>query len=231
MTNNNETLLRVQDLKIYFRGNDTMARAVDGVSFRVRRGETVCLVGESGCGKTVSALAILGLIPQPPGEIVSGKVFFKGQDLIDLTEEEMRKIRGDHIAMVFQEPMTSLNPVFTIGDTTETIRFYANGWRYRPAMHGGTGDTYGENVFYLKRASDDAELRYDYPPDVTPSFIIFEWDVADLQGQDVYFQAVDGCTDTGFAWLGVAQVEEISPQINEPIYVRLEDSDSDETIT
>lgn len=104
MTNNNETLLRVQDLKIYFRGNDTVARAVDGVSFRVRRGETVCLVGESGCGKTVSALAILGLIPQPPGEIVSGKVFFKGQDLMDLTEEEMRKIRGDHIAWSSRNP-------------------------------------------------------------------------------------------------------------------------------
>ena len=127
MTNNNNTLLRVQDLKIYFRGNDTVARAVDGVSFRVRRGETVCLVGESGCGKTVSALAILGLIPQPPGEIVSGKVFFKGQDLTDLTEEEMRKIRGDHIAMVFQEPMTSLNPVFTIGDQiAEAIAVHEN---------------------------------------------------------------------------------------------------------
>ncbi len=109
-------LLSVQELKVYFRRNQTVARAVDGVSYDVRRGETVCLVGESGCGKTVSALTILGLIPQPPGEIVGGEVLFKGESLLDLNEEEMQKIRGNHIAMVFQEPMTSLNPLFTIGN-------------------------------------------------------------------------------------------------------------------
>ena len=111
-----DPLLSVEDLKVYFRGDETVARAVDGVSFEVRKGETVCLVGESGCGKTVSALTILGLIPQPPGEIVGGRILFKGQDLLKLREEELRKIRGNQIAMVFQEPMTSLNPVFTIGD-------------------------------------------------------------------------------------------------------------------
>lgn len=111
-----DPLLLVEGLKVYFRGDETVARAVDGVSFEVRRGETVCLVGESGCGKTVSALTILGLIPQPPGNIVGGRILFKGQDLLKLGEEELRKIRGSQIAMVFQEPMTSLNPVFTVGD-------------------------------------------------------------------------------------------------------------------
>jgi oligopeptide/dipeptide ABC transporter ATP-binding protein len=117
-----DLLLSVEDLKVYFRGDETVARAVDGVSFEIHRGETVCLVGESGCGKTVSALAILGLIPRPPGDIVNGRILFKGRDLLRLGEEELRKIRGSQIAMVFQEPMTSLNPVFTIGDQiTEAI--------------------------------------------------------------------------------------------------------------
>jgi peptide/nickel transport system ATP-binding protein len=109
-------MLSVQDLKVYFIGNARVARALDGVSYQVGAGETVCLVGESGCGKTVSALTILGIIPQPPGKIMGGKVLFNGQNLLDLGEEEMQGIRGNHIAMVFQEPMTSLNPVFTVGD-------------------------------------------------------------------------------------------------------------------
>lgn len=112
----NHSLLSVQDLKVYFRGDEVVARALDGVSYDIRRGETVCLVGESGCGKTVSALAILGIIPRPPGEINGGRILFKGRNLLDLEEEDLRDIRGNHIAMVFQEPMTSLNPVFTIGD-------------------------------------------------------------------------------------------------------------------
>lgn len=113
---NNNLLLSVEDLRIYFRGDETLARAVDGLSYEVRQGETVCLVGESGCGKTVSALAVLGLIPKPPGEIAGGKILFEGKSLLDLTEEEMQHVRGNHISMVFQEPLTSLNPVFTIGD-------------------------------------------------------------------------------------------------------------------
>jgi oligopeptide/dipeptide ABC transporter ATP-binding protein len=112
-------LLSVQGLKVYFRGDETVARALDGVSYDIRRGETVCLVGESGCGKTVSALTVLGLIPRPPGEIVGGKILFGGKNLLEFSEEEMRDIRGSRIAMVFQEPMTSLNPVFTIGDQIE----------------------------------------------------------------------------------------------------------------
>ncbi|MDH3566127.1 MAG: ABC transporter ATP-binding protein, partial [Desulfobacteraceae bacterium] len=115
MTDNN-TLLSVRDLKVYFRSGGACARAVDGVSFEVRKKETVCIVGESGCGKTVSALSILGLVTTPPGEIVDGQIVFAGRNLLELNEEEMQKIRGNHIAMVFQEPLTSLNPVFTIGD-------------------------------------------------------------------------------------------------------------------
>ena len=121
----NNILLSVQDLKVYFSGNEKVARALDGISYDVRKGETICLVGESGCGKTVSALAVLRIIPQPPGEVMGGKILFNGQDLLELSEEDMQKIRGNHIAMVFQEPMTSLNPVFTIGDQIkETIQIH-----------------------------------------------------------------------------------------------------------
>jgi len=116
MKKNDDILLSVEDLRVCFRGNENVSRAVDGVSFDVRRGETVCIVGESGCGKTVSALTILGLIPSPPGEIEAGKVLFEGENLLNFTEDDLQKIRGNRIAMVFQEPLTCLNPVFTIGD-------------------------------------------------------------------------------------------------------------------
>ncbi|MFH1241214.1 MAG: ABC transporter ATP-binding protein [Pseudomonadota bacterium] len=109
-------LLSVQDLRVNFVGNGKVARAVDGVSFDIGAGETVCLVGESGCGKTVSALTILGLVPIPPGQVMGGKVLFEENNLLEFGEEELQKIRGNRIAMVFQEPLTSLNPVFTIGD-------------------------------------------------------------------------------------------------------------------
>jgi len=112
-------MLSVQDLKVYFISEGRVARALDGVSYEVRQGETVCLVGESGCGKTVSALTILGILPRPPAEIMGGNVLFNGQNLLELNEKEMRTIRGRRIAMVFQEPMTSLNPVFTIEDQIE----------------------------------------------------------------------------------------------------------------
>jgi peptide/nickel transport system ATP-binding protein/oligopeptide transport system ATP-binding protein len=124
---NREPLLAVQELKVYFRGEDELARAVDGVSYEVHREETVCLVGESGCGKTVSALSVLGLIPQPPGEVVGGSVVFKGRNLLGLSEEAFRRIRGNQIAMVFQEPLTSLNPVFTVADQImEAIQTHEN---------------------------------------------------------------------------------------------------------
>src|SRR6187455_3599508 len=108
-------LLDVDDLKTYFYTRDGIVRAVDGVSFTVYPGETLAVVGESGCGKSVTSLSILRLIAAPPGKIVNGRLMFQGRDLLGLTEDEMRKVRGNEISMIFQEPMTSLNPVLTIG--------------------------------------------------------------------------------------------------------------------
>ena len=108
-------LLEVDELKTFFFTRDGIVRAVDGLSFSVGRGEVLAIVGESGCGKSVTSLSILRLIASPPGRTVAGRVVFEGRDLLQLSEPEMRKIRGDAISMVFQEPMTSLNPVLTIG--------------------------------------------------------------------------------------------------------------------
>lgn len=109
-----EPLLQVNNLQTYFKTQDGLVKAVDGVSYYVRKGETLGIVGESGCGKSVSALSVMRLIPQPPGEIAGGEVIFDGENLLELSEEEMRHIRGNRISMVFQDPMTSLNPVLTI---------------------------------------------------------------------------------------------------------------------
>ena len=116
MQDKNNILLSVQDLKVYFRSEDEVARAVDGVSFDVCREETVCIVGVSGCVKTVAAICIMGLFPFPPGEIENGRVLFRDQNLLEFNDTEMQAIRGNQIGMIFQEPLTSLNPVFTIGD-------------------------------------------------------------------------------------------------------------------
>jgi oligopeptide/dipeptide ABC transporter ATP-binding protein len=118
-------LLEVRDLKTYFFTAGGIVRAVDGISYDVNEGETVALVGESGCGKSVSALSIMRLVAAPAGRILSGQILFKGQDLRALDEEAMRRIRGREIAMVFQEPMTSLNPVLTIGrQLTEPLEIH-----------------------------------------------------------------------------------------------------------
>ncbi len=109
-----EKTLEVKDLRTYFYTEDGEVRAVDGLRYDVKKGESVGLVGESACGKSVSALSIMRLIPYPPGVIVGGEIIFKGQDLLKVSEAEMRHIRGNRIAMIFQEPMTSLNPVLTI---------------------------------------------------------------------------------------------------------------------
>ena len=107
-------LLEVENLKTYFYGDDAVVKAVDGITYDIEEGETVALVGESGCGKSVSSMSILGLIPAPPGRIVDGEVRFRGIDLIQLSPSEMRRFRSRRIAMVFQEPMSSLNPVINI---------------------------------------------------------------------------------------------------------------------
>ena len=118
-------LLQVKNLKTEFTSPLGVARAVDGVSFDLDRGKTLGLVGESGCGKSVTALSIMRLVPSPPGRIVGGEVIFKERDLLKLEEEEMRTVRGNQISMIFQEPMTSLNPVFTVGDQImEVIRLH-----------------------------------------------------------------------------------------------------------
>jgi len=111
-----EELLKIDALKTVFRTEAGTARAVDGVSFTVGRGETVGLVGESGCGKSVTALSIMRLIADPPGRIESGSILFEGRDLLGLSEKEMRKVRGNEISIIFQEPLSSLNPVFTCGE-------------------------------------------------------------------------------------------------------------------
>jgi len=118
-------LLEVKNLATYFYTPEGVVKAVDGVSYDLEAGETLGLVGESGCGKSVSALSIMGLIPWPPGKVVNGEIIFQGEDLRKYDNQEMRKIRGKEIAMVFQEPMTCLNPVLTIGrQLTETMELH-----------------------------------------------------------------------------------------------------------
>jgi len=121
----NSLALSIQGLGVSFFTEDGIARAVQDVSFSVKKGETFALVGESGCGKSVTALSIMRLIPQPPGKIVSGDIVFDNRSLLELSEKRMRGIRGNKIAMIFQEPMTSLNPVYTVGNQiVEAIRLH-----------------------------------------------------------------------------------------------------------
>src|SRR5438874_10751809 len=110
-----EALLSIRDLAVEFRTEDGIVHAVDGITYDVFPGETLGIVGESGSGKSVSTMALLGLIPQPPGRVVSGTAMFKGVDLLKMKKRELRRFRGDEVAMVFQDPMTSLNPVLKIG--------------------------------------------------------------------------------------------------------------------
>jgi peptide/nickel transport system ATP-binding protein len=120
-----ETVLEVKNLHTVFFTNSGLFRAVDDVSFTVRRGETLAIVGESGCGKSVTALSLMRLVPDPPGRVVGGSVVLEGTDLLELDEAEMRDVRGNRISMIFQEPMTSLNPVMRIGDQiVEVVRLH-----------------------------------------------------------------------------------------------------------
>jgi len=121
----NGTLLTVRDLRTYFDTDDGLVKAVDGVSFSIPRGRTFALVGESGCGKSVTAYSILRLLPMPPARIASGRIELNGQNLLELDERQMRDVRGGKISMIFQEPMTSLNPVYTCGNQiVEAIRLH-----------------------------------------------------------------------------------------------------------
>ncbi len=130
-----DRLLDVRGLKTHFFTDEGVVRAVDGIDFYIDKGETLGIVGESGCGKSVTALSIMRLIAQPPGRIVAGQILYNGRDLLGLTPREMRKIRGKEISMIFQEPMTSLNPVFTVGEQiAEALRLH-EGLNRRDAMH------------------------------------------------------------------------------------------------
>jgi peptide/nickel transport system ATP-binding protein len=127
-------LLRVEDLRTHFHTRDGVVRAVDGVSFEVRPGETLAIVGESGCGKSVTAMSILRLLPMPPARIAGGSIVFEGRDLLALDEAEMRRVRVNLISMVFQEPMTSLNPVLTIGRQVAEVLVLHRGLSEREAL-------------------------------------------------------------------------------------------------
>ena len=127
-------LLEVNDLRTYFYTYEGTARAVDGVSYHLDSGEALGIVGESGCGKSVTAASIMRIVPNPPGRIVSGEIRLQGQDLVGLTQKKMRCIRGRRIAMIFQEPMTSLNPVFTIGNQIAEMFLLHKGLSKRAAL-------------------------------------------------------------------------------------------------
>jgi len=154
---NNGRILEVKDLKTYFYTRDGTVKAVDGLSYHVDKGECVGLVGESACGKSVSAMSVLRLIPYPPGIIVGGEILFKGEDLLQVTEERMRAIRGNQIAMVFQEPTTSLNPVLTVGRQISELLELHRGMERKTAL--------SESVRLLKLVGiPDSERRIkDYP--------------------------------------------------------------------
>ena len=152
-----EPLLAVRDLKTYFYTADGVTRAVDGISFTVQPGETLGIVGESGCGKSVTALSILQLLPPKVGRIAGGEVRFQGRDLTKLDEGEMRAIRGNDIAMIFQEPMTSLNPVFTVGhQIAEAVRIHQKLDRRAAGQRA-------VDMLTLVRIPDPARRAQEYP--------------------------------------------------------------------
>lgn len=130
----NDFLLHIKNLKTYFETSEGLGRAVDGISISVNKGETLGIVGESGCGKSVTALSILKLIPDPPGKIIGGEILFEGKDILKLSDYELRKLRGNEISMIFQEPMTSLNPVFTIGTQISEVLTLHQGLSKKDAL-------------------------------------------------------------------------------------------------
>ena len=159
---NTEELIEIKDLRTQFFTEEGVVKAVDDVALKIPKGEALGLLGESGCGKSMTALSILRLIPDPPGKIVSGQIHFKGRDLLQLSEKEMREVRGGEIAMIFQEPMTSMNPSFTIGNQmTEAIRFHHK-------MEEGN-EAKGTALEYLKSVHipDPARVFSQYPHELS----------------------------------------------------------------
>jgi peptide/nickel transport system ATP-binding protein len=154
---NDATVLDVKSLQTVFFTNSGLFRAVDDVSFSVRRGETLAIVGESGCGKSVTALSIMRLVPNPPGKIVGGSIMLEGTDLLGLDDDKMREVRGNRISMIFQEPMTSLNPVMRIGDQiTEAVRLH------RTMTHKAAWDQ-AVQMLRLVRIPEPERRALEYP--------------------------------------------------------------------
>jgi len=150
-------LLEIENLQVHFSTDDGMVRAVDGVSIGVDGGETVCVVGESGCGKTVTAMTVLKLIAMPPGRIAGGRILWQGRDLVPLPAEGMRSIRSKEIGYIFQEPMTSLNPVYTVGDQiAETVRHH-EGLSKRAALERAA------DMLRLVQIPNPQKRIHDYP--------------------------------------------------------------------
>ncbi|TIM24202.1 MAG: ABC transporter ATP-binding protein [Mesorhizobium sp.] len=156
-----DVLLDVRNLETHFYGEESVTRALGGVSFQVKKGETVGVVGESGCGKSVTALSILRLLPKLTARTVGGEVRFHGRDLLDLSDREMRKIRGHRIAMIFQEPMTSLNPVYTVGhQIAEAVQIHTNATR-------SVAMAKAEEMLRLVRIADPERRVNNYPHEMS----------------------------------------------------------------
>ncbi|MER9108064.1 ABC transporter ATP-binding protein [Mesorhizobium sp. M0848] len=156
-----DVLLDVRDLETHFYGEESVTRALSGISFQVKKGETLGVVGESGCGKSVTALSILRLLPKLGARTVGGQVCFHGRDLLELSDREMRKIRGDQIAMIFQEPMTSLNPVYTVGhQIAEAVQIHTNASR-------SVAMAKAEEMLRLVRIADPERRVNNYPHELS----------------------------------------------------------------
>jgi peptide/nickel transport system ATP-binding protein len=156
-TESESALLEVRNLRTYFHLHSHTVRAVDGVDFTLKKGETFGIVGESGCGKSITSMSILRLIPTPPGVIESGTVSLNGENLLEASEARMRQIRGNRISMIFQEPMTSLNPVYTVGrQISEVLRLHRN-------MSKGEALAESERLVEMVGISDPAERVQEYP--------------------------------------------------------------------
>jgi peptide/nickel transport system ATP-binding protein len=150
-------LLEIQGLKTHFKTDDGWLHAVDGVDITVDRGETVCVVGESGCGKSVTAMSVLKLLPMPPARIVAGRVLWQGRDLVPMSADQMRRIRAKEIAIVFQEPMTSLNPVYTVGEQIAEVLRLHEGLSTRAALDRAA------ELLELVRIPTPQRRVHDYP--------------------------------------------------------------------
>ncbi|MCA1408843.1 ABC transporter ATP-binding protein [Ensifer sp. IC3342] len=160
-TAGDDVLLDVRELETHFFGEESVTRALDKVSFQVKKGETLGVVGESGCGKSVTALSILRLLPKLSARTVGGEVRFHGHDLLDLSEREMRKIRGDKIALIFQDPMSSLNPVYTVGrQIAEAVQIHTNASRSQALVRA-------EEMLRLVRIADPECRVNNYPHEIS----------------------------------------------------------------